>query len=257
MNTTGKMTNSLEQLIAQYTAKTQGVINYEKHTLYVSTFHSTAIEGSTLTEGQVIDLLSYGKTASGKPFQEHLMVKDHYEALLFTMQLAKKKTPLSLSLIQQIGAKVMQNTGSLVNTILGSYDITKGEFRKGGVFAGQRHFPNAKKVPDLMRNLLINLEKDIENASTIEEQLRLSFRLHFDFVSIHPFGDGNGRVSRLLMNYIQAYFELPISIVFKSSRLSYINALERTRKAENIELFYKFMFTQYTKFLNKELKQFA
>lgn len=63
----------IELLIKEYSTKTKGIVNFEKHTLYVSTFHSTAIEGGTLTENQVIDLLSYGKTAASKPFKDHLM----------------------------------------------------------------------------------------------------------------------------------------------------------------------------------------
>jgi hypothetical protein len=56
------------------------------------------------------------------------------------------------------------------------------------------------------------------------------------------------------MNYIQTYFNLPISIVFKSSRLKYIDALEKSRKNENLEIFYSFMFSEYSKFLKKEIK---
>jgi Fic family protein len=73
-------------------------------------------------------------------------------------------------------------------------------------------------------------------------------------VSIHPFGDGNGRISRLLMNYILAYFDLPLTIVFKEDRIKYIDALEASRNNEQITIFFKFMFAQYKKFIKKELK---
>jgi len=80
------------------------------------------------------------------------------------------------------------------------------------------------------------------------------FKVHFDFVSIHPFGDGNGRASRLLMNFVQCYFGLPLSIVFKQDRIKYINALEDARSKENLKPFYDFMNKQYAKFLNAEIK---
>lgn len=246
--------SALERLIGEYLEKTKGIVNYGKHTMYVSTFHSTSIEGSTLSESQVMDLLSYGKTAPKKPFHDHLMVTDHYNAMLFSLQLAKENKLLTIDNIQEIAALVMRNTGGIVNTVLGNYDIAKGDFRKGGVFAGKRHFPDAKKVPDLLEKMLSEINAEIKKANTIEEKLKLSFKIHFQFVSIHPFGDGNGRVSRLLMNYVQTYFNLPISIVSKSSRIKYIDALESTRNKDDIEIFYKFMFSEYTKFLKKELK---
>jgi hypothetical protein len=63
-----------------------------------------------------------------------------------------------------------------------------------------------------------------------------------------------GRTSRLLMNYLLACFDLPICYVYKSDRISYIQALERARETENIAVFYDFMFKQYKKFLKKEIK---
>lgn len=147
----------------------------------------------------------------------------------------------------------MNNTGTIVNTTLGKYDVSKGEIRKSGVFAGRRQFPDAKKVPDLLKKMIIEFNNQLKEVKTIEDKLRLSFKLHFDIVSIHPFGDGNGRVSRLLMNYVQAYFKLPTSIVFKGSRIKYIESLEQACKNESLELFYKFMFSEHKKFLKKEL----
>jgi Fic family protein len=244
----------LERLISEYLEKTKGIINYGKHTMYVSTFHSTSIEGSTLTESQVMDLLSYGKTAPKKPFHDHLMVTDHYNAMVFALTLANEKKLLTLDYIQQIAALVMRNTGGIVNTVLGSYDISKGDFRKGGVFAGKRHFPDAKKVPELLSKMMADINSQLSQVQTAEDKLKLSFKIHFEFVSIHPFGDGNGRVSRLLMNYIQTYFNLPISIVSKNARIKYIDALESTRNKDDIQIFYKFMFSEYSKFLKKELK---
>jgi len=57
------------------------------------------------------------------------------------------------------------------------------------------------------------------------------------------------------MNYIQAYFGLPLSVVFKSDRISYINALEATRKTEKLSTFFRFMYNQYAKFLKSEIAE--
>ena len=101
-----------------------------------------------------------------------------------------------------------------------------------------------------------HLDERLPNVRGQEEQLKLSFAAHFDLVSIHPFYDGNGRTSRLLMNYLQLYFNLPLSIVFKEDKAAYFEALQQTRKAEDISIFRKFMFAQYAKYLQLEIEKF-
>jgi Fic family protein len=75
-------------------------------------------------------------------------------------------------------------------------------------------------------------------------------------VSIHPFYDGNGRVSRLLMNYIQALFNLPLSIVFQDDKAAYITALNKSREAENKQPFYDFMTREYIRLLTQEIQKY-
>ena len=91
-------------------------------------------------------------------------------------------------------------------------------------------------------------------VKTFDQKCELAFEAHYRLVSIHPFADGNGRTSRLLMNYLLVMFDLPIFYVFKSSSISYIQALERARETDNDEVFYQFMYRQYQKFIEKELK---
>jgi Fic family protein len=81
------MNKKLELLIQEFQLLSQGNLNFDKLAMYISTFHSTSIEGSTLTENEVINLLSYNKTAK-KPMEHHLMVLDHYEALQFCLEKA-------------------------------------------------------------------------------------------------------------------------------------------------------------------------
>ncbi len=96
----------------------------------------------------------------------------------------------------------------------------------------------------------------MKDPLSVEDQLRLSFSAHFDLVSIHPFYDGNGRTSRLLMNYIQHYFKLPLTIVFKEDKNEYFEALQQSRKLENKAIFQEFMSGQYQKHLQNEIVEF-
>jgi Fic family protein len=246
--------NDIGKLLKQYKKASSNYIDVEKYTYYAVTHHSTCIEGSTLTESQVVELLEHGKTAKNKSFEEHLMVSDHYKAMLYIAELAMKKADVSPLLVQNIAAMVMKNTGAVVNCAAGSFDVSKGEYRKCTVRAGVRTFPDYSKVPTELAKICKEVSKQIGDAKTIEDQLRCAFYAHFALVSLHPFGDGNGRTSRLLMNYIQLRFKLPPSIVYKADKIKYINALEESRKKDSIEPFYKFMFAQYRKFLKSELK---
>ena len=113
--------------------------------------------------------------------------------------------------------------------------------------------PLKGKVESLVVQLSVKLNNRLSKAITIEEQLNLSFDAHFDLVSIHPFYDGNGRASRLLMNFIQAYFNLPLAIVFKEQKASYFEALEESRNKEDLQYFRNFMLSQYMGFLTREI----
>lgn len=248
-------TKDIETLVKDFKKRSKGIVDFNKYSYYAITHHSTSIEGSTLTESQVINLLEYGKPASNKPFDHHLMVVDYFHALQFIIGEAENKRPLSLEFIQKIASKVMQNTGGEVNTVLGNYNIAKGEFRIGTVRAGNRTFPDHKKVPELVSRLLTETNEKLKTAMTFEGKSNLAFQVHFQFVSIHPYGDGNGRTSRLLMNYIQAWFGLPLSIVFKQDRIRYINALEAARIKDTDKPFFDFMYSQYSKFLKNEISQ--
>lgn len=150
----------------------------------------------------------------------------------------------------------MKNTGSLVKTILGDYDTSLGDFRKTFVVAGNQIFVDAKKISQLLDSAIDEVNYSLKIAKTLVEKYNISFDFHFNLVSIHPFGVGNGRTSRLLMNYIQKCFDLPLSIIYKEDKLAYSQALDETRNQENIEIFRTFMFGQLDKFLSQELLKF-
>lgn len=249
--------NEMEQLVTKYRAlNLQDILHYEKFNQYAITHHSTALEGNTLTIEETKLLLDEGLTPKGKPLQHSLMAKDHYEALLFVIDAAKSNLPVTPTFIQAINAQVMKNTGSVYNTVFGSIDGSKGSYRKGNVTAGGSYFVNYDKVLSLIEKLVMQLNESIAFAATMQEQIDISFTAHFDLVTIHPFYDGNGRTSRLLMNYIQQVFHLPLAIVFTEDKAAYYEALQDTRKMEDISLFLQFMYSQYKKYLAQEIAEY-
>lgn len=231
-------------------------IDFDKFNQYAITHHSTTIEGSTLTEIETRLLLEEGITPAGKPLLHSLMVQDHFHALQFIIEQSTKKTAVTPGFIQQINAAVMKQTGSTYQTVFGELDASKGVFRKGNVSAGNTYFVNYDKVEPLTNKLCTAVQQKITTAVTVTEKINTAFDAHFDLVTIHPFYDGNGRTSRLLMNYLQLYFGLPMSIVFKEDKAVYFEALQQTRKLEDISIFRNFMYIQYKKYLLQEIEKY-
>jgi Fic family protein len=251
------MVQQLEILLKEYTSlNLSSNIDYDKFNQFAITHHSTTIEGSTLTEIETRLLLDEGITPSGKPLLHSLMVQDHFQALQFILGSAQSKTPITSSFIQAINAKLMRQTGNMYETVFGPIDASKGAFRKGNVSAGNTYFVGYEKVEGLVIKLCNKITESIPLQHEVIAQLNLSIDAHFDLVTIHPFYDGNGRTSRLLMNYIQQLFGLPLAIVFKEDKALYFEALQQTRKLEDLSVFRNFMHQQYSKYLIHEIEKY-
>ena len=233
----------------------QDVIDYEKFCVISIVWHSTKIEGCSLTETDTKVLLENDITAAGKPLKDHLMIKDHYAAFQYIKEQAKQKRKLSLEFIQEIGGLVMKNTGSFTNTILGGFDTAKGDWRLAQVYVDKKYFPDYKKVPNLLEQLCISVNEKIDTVKDTEI-LKLSADIHYNFVNIHPFGDGNGRTARLLMNYIQLYHGEPLIKIFTEDRAEYIDALNDAEENGNIDIFRDFIGKQHIKFFEAELEKY-
>jgi Fic family protein len=248
----------IEILTQNYKKLSSSYFDLERLNFYLISHHSTAIEGNTLTKIETEIFLEKGLTAKGKPLEHHLMVKDHFEALIFVSDAAKSKSIINTQLIQAINAKIMNSTGGVYNTPLGNFNSAKGDLRLLNVKAGISgdSYMNYDKVPGHLKNLCADLEEKIGKVKSISEINELAFLAHYQMVTIHPFVDGNGRTARLLMNYIQSFHDLPMSIVFESDRDYYIESLIETRKKEDIQIFLDFMNKQLIKFLKEEIVSF-
>lgn len=246
---------SLPQLINQYKTATAEIVNFRTYNQQIHTYHSTAIEGNKLTWEEMQAFLVTGSFVTNKPVDHHLMIVDHQIAWQLVLDLAVNREPLNRTMLQSVAAAVMRQTGGPTNAILGSFDSSKGDFRTVSAMAGSRMFMDAKKVPSAIDTLLKEINTALPAAKTIRQVYDLSFQAHYQFVTIHPFGDGNGRTSRLLMNYVQQYHNLPLSLVFVDDRAAYINALELSRKQQTMQPIFDFMYSQLAIFLTNESDQ--
>ncbi len=120
----------LRDVLAEY--KSLGIadqIDYHKFYLYSLITHSTAIEGSTVTEIENQLLFDDGISAKGKPMVEQLMNLDLMRAYQRAKALAERHEPFSTELLKSLSALVMRNTGSSYNTPMGEFDSSAGDIR--------------------------------------------------------------------------------------------------------------------------------
>ncbi len=251
------MWNKLQQLRKKYLdLNLDQVIDYEKFSMISIVYNSTKIEGCSLSEEDTVILLENDITAKGKPLRDHLMVKDHFEAFMFIKNEAEKKRKLSIDFLKEIAHLVMKNTGGPVNTISGSFDTSKGDLRLTQVFVEQKYFPDFKKVEPLLKQLIETVNSRLDSVKG-NDILKLSADLHYNLVNIHPFGDGNGRTSRLAMNYIQFYHGEPLIKIFTEDRKEYIKALNETEEKNDINIFRNFICKQQIKFYENEIEKYS
>ena len=216
------------------------------------TFHSTSIEGSSLTYDEVYLLLK-DNVAAQKALEDNQMNLDHADAYIYALERFRKEGKLSPEFIEDVCAQVMLNTGKEYTTVLGDWEESKGEYRKASVHVNSRYFPDQAKVENLMNEVCKKFNEDWLALKTSKDALDLSASVHYNLVSVHPFSDGNGRTSRILMNCVLYAKDMPRVILEAENKGKYYEALERTREKEDIGVFRKYIEENYKKQLIESL----
>ena len=220
-------------------------IDYDKFYLYSIITHSTAIEGSTITEVENQLLFDQGITAAGKTLSEQMMNLDLKNAYEKSISLASSHADITVDLLKDLSSIVMKNTGSEYKTALGDFSSARGELRLLNVTAGigGRSYMSYTKVPGKLASFCssLNDQRKSCNVDDIASLYDMSFDAHYNLVTIHPWADGNGRMARLLMNHLQFEFGLIPTKVTKESKEGYIKALVDTRENDDLGIFRIFM----------------
>ena len=234
--------NILLRLLQQH--KELGIseqIDYQKFYLYSIISHSTAIEGSTVTEVEAQLLFDEGITSSKRTMMEQMMNLDLKAAYDYGIQWIKLHHDITVDWLVLLASKVMARTGSEYHAAGGDFSAAKGELRKLNVTAGLggKSYMSYLKVPARLAAFCeeLNRRRKAIDANDIAAIYELSFWAHFELVTIHPWADGNGRTCRLLMNLLQMEFDVLPTKVLKEDKAEYIQALIDTREQEDINIF--------------------
>ena len=252
------MANKLELLVTRY--RELGIdnqIDYEKFYLYSLITHSTAIEGSTITELENQIMFDHGVSLKGKSIEEQSMNLDLKAAYEKAIEHAKQHKPITIDTLISLSAFVMKNTGKEYNTALGNFSSARGELRLLNVTAGVggRSYMNYSKVPAKLAEFCdqLNAERVKSATMTVDELYQMSFDAHYNLATIHPWADGNGRMARLVMNMLQFEFGLIPTKILKEDKEEYIKALVATREDDNLDIFRGFMTSMMEQNLQNEI----
>lgn len=177
------------------------------------TYNSNGIEGNTLTLRETQVVLE-GITVGGKTIKEHLEAINHEKAILYLDDLVKDKQPITECNIKNIHQLILKEIDN----------ENAGRYRKENVIIkGALHIPpDFIKIPELMEKLILNYETWNKYHPIIQAAL-----LHGELVKIHPFIDGNGRTSRLIMNLDLMNHGYNPVIIKKENRLEYYEVLDK------------------------------
>lgn len=249
-----------EALKAYWASGVEDQVDYQRFYLYSIVTHSTAIEGSTVTEIENQLLFDDGIAAKGRSLMEQMMNVDLKDAYLHAFKIASGNIIYTPELLQQMSALVMRRTGSEYSTIAGKFDSSKGEFRLCNVSAGigGRSYLAYNKVPQAVADFCKWLNDEIGRVDKkeIAACYRLSFEAHFRLVTIHPWVDGNGRTVRLVMNMLQRQLGLIPSIVRKEDKGEYIQSLIDSREDDDSSIAQDTMLRHHIANLNNRVLQY-
>lgn len=194
------------------------------------TYSSNAIEGNTLSRIETAEVIEKGITAviSGKPLKDLLEARNHAHAIEFIQELAKERK--GHQFITEDDIKAIHKI-----VLDGINKDWAGKYRHTDVFirGSDTEFPAPNAVPYAMQEFIQWLQGQQE-----AHPVRVASDAHFKFVSIHPFIDGNGRTTRLLMNLILIMHGYPMAVIRNEERTEYLATFDIARRQNTMQPFY-------------------
>ncbi|MCT4507838.1 MAG: Fic family protein [Tepidibacter sp.] len=212
-----------------------------EHLLLEWTYNSNAIEGNTLTLQETKVVLE-GITVGGKSLREHLEVVNHKEAILYVEDIVRKNEAFSEWKIKNIHRLVLK---SIDDEYAGVYRDQKV------IIAGAKHEP---PEPMIIKEEMEKLINWYNNESQRLHPIERAALLHVIFVGIHPFIDGNGRTSRLLLNLELMKNGYPPIVIRNENRIKYYNALDKAHTTNQHDDFIDLVVEEVNRTLDLYLK---
>lgn len=194
------------------------------------TYNTQRIEGSTLTLRETAELLEHNVSPGGKPLGDIKEAEEHHKVFLETLE---QKKDLSQQLVFDWHWKTFRQT---------KLDMA-GKIRRHGVrITGSNYVPSS---PVELQPLLNEFFDWYSGVKARANPVELAGLVHLRFVSIHPFSDGNGRISRVMMNFVLHRHGYPMLNIEYKGRAAYYRALERSQLSNDERPFMNWFFRRY------------
>jgi len=204
------------------------------------TYNTQRIEGSSLTQADTRDLLIHGVTPSKKSQVDAIETKKHYE-LFMKLVTSKKLTKITKEIVLGWHKEIFDQTK------IGEAGSIR--LHKVGIITNEKiEFTSVPEIPKKLDEFFDWINKYNSKKNIVE----FTAMTHYKFVSIHPFADGNGRISRLVMNYILFKYDCPFMLIKNNDRRQYFKSLEKSQLKHDEIYFLKW----FMKYYLKENKQY-
>jgi len=194
------------------------------------TYDTNRIEGSTLTLRETAELLEKGITPNARPLSDVKETEAHRNAFY---EMLDYKKDLSLDMILYFHKILFESTKKDIAGIVRSHQVA---------ISGSRFMPS---FPAEIYPLLMEFFKWYHKNKNTVDPIELAAHIHLKLVTIHPFADGNGRISRLMMNFSLHKNGYPMLNIPYEKRSGYYKALERSQMKEDDKIFLQWFFKRY------------
>ncbi|HEY4785691.1 MAG TPA: Fic family protein [Bacteroidales bacterium] len=202
----------------------------------------------------------FGTTAQAKPLKDHLEMTGHNEAILNIEEVVKQERPLTETFIRELHKIILKESYEVdaitpdgkptKRTIsIGKYKTTPNHVltQTGEIF----YFATPEETPAKMNDLMEWYKENKDKADF--HPVLFATEFHYRFIRIHPFDDGNGRIARLLMNFILMQKGYPPAIIKTEDKVNYFNALQQA-DAGQLDFFFNYVCIQVNNSLELMLK---
>lgn len=197
------------------------------------TYNTNKIEGSSLTYADVRTILIHGATPRGKPMDDVIEARAHMDLYKRTIGTGE---PLTLAMVHGWHRQLFDTTKPAI----------AGRIRDRPVrIAGSEHIP--PESPYEVENGLVDLFEWYHRTKTVMHPVLMACLMKLKFVTVHPYADGNGRISRVIMNYLLYWSGYPMLNIEYKNRSTYYRALERAQVADDPMPFVHWFFSRYMK----------
>lgn len=227
--------NNIEKLYKQWQAlqpiSQQAQERLNQKLMLEFNYNSNHIEGNTLTYGQTELLLLFGRVAEPAIMRDLEEMKAHNVALrMIEAEAREEGRPLTETFIRTLHQTLLPEDYQVTNPDGTTYTIHAGQYKTrpnsvrtitGELF----EYVSPEETPALMADLIAWYNRE-EAAATLSP-IQLASLFHYRYIRIHPFEDGNGRIARLLVNYILCKHAYPMIVVKSTDKNQYLSALNQ------------------------------